>query len=111
MAIEEKYDEVKALINLGKEKGYLLYDEVNDMLPSEVSSSEELDELFDAFGNAGIDVVESEDKYKELKEAGIVSCDHRAGAGAVDLVLAPLDTLRNLDFAFTREKGNSAHFT
>ena len=72
MAIEEKYDEVKTLINLGKEKGYLLYDEVNDLLPSEVSSSEELDELFDVFGNAGIDVVESEDKYKELKATGVV---------------------------------------
>ena len=72
MSIEEKYDEVKALITLGKEKGYLLYDEVNDMLPSEVTSSEELDELFDAFGSHGIDVVESEDKYKELKETGEV---------------------------------------
>jgi len=72
LAIEEKYDEVKTLITLGKEKGYLLYDEVNDLLPSEVSSSEELDELFDVFGNAGIDVVESEDKYKELKAAGVV---------------------------------------
>jgi RNA polymerase primary sigma factor len=70
LSIEEKYDEVKALITLGKEKGYLLYDEVNDMLPSEVHTSEELDELFDAFGNHGIDVVESEDKYKELKDAG-----------------------------------------
>jgi len=72
LSIEEKYDEVKALITLGKEKGYLLYDEVNDMLPSEITSSEELDELFDAFGSHGIDVVESEDKYKELKETGEV---------------------------------------
>ena len=71
MAIEKRYDEVKALITLGKEKGYLLYDEVNDMLPSEVSTSEDLDELFDAFGNHGIDIVESEDKYKEMKAAGL----------------------------------------
>jgi RNA polymerase primary sigma factor len=86
MAIEEKYDEVKALITLGKEKGYLLYDEVNDMLPSEVSTSEDLDELFDAFGNAGIDIVESEDKYKELKASG------QAGLGTksdVELDLTP----------------------
>jgi RNA polymerase primary sigma factor len=86
VAIEEKYDEVKALITLGKEKGYLLYDEVNDMLPSEVSTSEDLDELFDAFGNAGIDIVESEDKYKELKASG------QAGMGTkseVELDLTP----------------------
>jgi len=71
LAIEEKYDEVKTLITMGKERGYLLYDEINELLPSEVNSSEELDELFDVFGNAGIDVVESEDKYKELKATGV----------------------------------------
>ncbi len=86
LVIEERYDEVKALITLGKEKGYLLYDEVNDMLPSEVSTSEELDELFDAFGNAGIDIVESEDKYKELKAAGLAGMGKQ---GEVELDLTP----------------------
>jgi RNA polymerase primary sigma factor len=86
LAIEEKYDEVKALITLGKEKGYLLYDEVNDMLPSEVSTSEDLDELFDAFGNHGIDIVESEDKYKELKASGLAGMGKQ---GDVELDLTP----------------------
>ena len=49
LSIEEKYDEVRQLINIGKEKGYLLYDEVNELLPSEITSSDELDDLFDAF--------------------------------------------------------------
>ena len=48
MSIEEKYDEVRQLITVGKEKGYLLYDEVNELLPSEITSSEELDDLFAA---------------------------------------------------------------
>jgi DNA-directed RNA polymerase sigma subunit (sigma70/sigma32) len=86
LAIEERYDEVKALITLGKEKGYLLYDEVNDMLPSEVSTSEDLDELFDAFGNHGIDIVESEDKYKEMKAAGLTGMGKQ---GEVELDLTP----------------------
>ena len=42
MSIEEKYDEVRQLIQVGKEKGYLLYDEVNEALPSEITSAEEL---------------------------------------------------------------------
>ena len=46
LSIEEKYDEVRQLINIGKEKGYLLYDEVNELLPAEITSSEELDDLF-----------------------------------------------------------------
>src|SRR5881394_4102128 len=41
MSIEEKYDEVRQLINIGKEKGYLLYDEVNELLPSEITSRDE----------------------------------------------------------------------
>ena len=38
LSIEDKYDEVRQLITMGKEKGYLLYEEVNDMLPSEIST-------------------------------------------------------------------------
>ena len=67
MSIEEKYDEVRQLISIGKEKGYLLYDEVNELLPSEITSSDELDDLFSTFGSAGIEVVDSEQKYREDK--------------------------------------------
>src|SRR6187551_2920191 len=67
LSIEEKYDEVRQMINVGKEKGYLLYDEVNELLPSEITSSEELDELFNAFGSAGIEVVDSDKAYRDDK--------------------------------------------
>ena len=67
MSIEEQYDEVRQLIAIGKEKGYLSYDEVNELLPAEITSSAELDALFSMFGNAGIEVVESEQKYREDK--------------------------------------------
>ena len=49
LVIEEKYDQVSQLINTGKERGYLLYDEVNDILPVEVHSSEEIDNLLSTF--------------------------------------------------------------
>ena len=65
MSIEEKYDEIKQLIAIGKEKGYLLYDEVNELLPADITSSEELDDLFSTFGNAGIEVVDSEKAYRD----------------------------------------------
>ena len=58
LAIEEKYDQVRQLITLGKERGYLLYDEVNDTLPVEVHSSEEIDDLLSTFERYGIDVYE-----------------------------------------------------
>jgi len=65
--LEEKYDEVRHLIEIGKEKGFLLYDEVNEILPPEITKSEQLDELFTAIVNAGIEVVDSEQKYRERK--------------------------------------------
>jgi RNA polymerase primary sigma factor len=67
LSIEEKYDEIRQLISIGKEKGYLLYDEVNELLPSDLTSSEDLDDLFSTFGSAGIEVVDSEQKYREDK--------------------------------------------
>src|SRR6195256_1699202 len=61
--LEEKYDGVQKLIDIGKEKGYLLYDEVSDLLPPEISSSaEDLDDLFSAFGTAGIEVIDTNDQ-------------------------------------------------
>ena len=58
LVIEEKYDQVRQLIGIGKERGYLLYDEVNDLLPPEVHSSEEIDEVLSAFERYGIDIYE-----------------------------------------------------
>jgi RNA polymerase primary sigma factor len=59
LAFDEKFDQVNKLITLGKEKGYLLYDEVNDLLPSDVHSAEDLDDLLSMFDSAGIEVLES----------------------------------------------------
>jgi RNA polymerase primary sigma factor len=70
LSIEDKYDEVRQLITLGKEKGYLLYEEVNEMLPSEVSSPDELDDIFSMFGQMGIEIVDSDQKFRDGKQEG-----------------------------------------
>ncbi len=62
--IEDKYSAVKQLVELGKEKGYLLYDEIYEMLPDEVVSlTEELDEIYIRFGELGIDVIDRPERY------------------------------------------------
>jgi RNA polymerase primary sigma factor len=68
VGIEDKYEEVRHLINIGREKGYLVYDEVNDILPEEVSSPEEIDDIFLLFDQLGIEVVDSEAGYKRKDE-------------------------------------------
>ncbi len=69
LVIEEKYDQVRQLINMGKERGYLLYDEVNDILPAEVHSSEEIDDLLSTFERYGIDVYEDVSSAKVARAA------------------------------------------
>ena len=56
--IEDEYGHVQQLILLGKERGYLLYDEVNDSLPAEVTSSQEIDDLLSILERQGIDIHE-----------------------------------------------------
>ena len=80
LSIEEKYDEVRQLITMGKEKGYLLYEEVNDLLPSDMGSSDELDDIFSMFGSMGIEVVDSEQKFREKSEEEGVELDLTPGA-------------------------------
>src|SRR4030095_4189850 len=97
LSIEEKYDEVRQLITMGKEKGYLLYEEVNDMLPSEISSSDELDDIFSMFGSMGIEVVDSEQKFREGK-------DGEEGA-ELDLTPGTLDKTNDPVRMYLREMG------
>ncbi len=51
--------EVKKLIDLGKEKGYLTYDDVNDMLPADIVSADQIDDVMSIFGEMDIEVIDS----------------------------------------------------
>jgi RNA polymerase primary sigma factor len=97
LSIEEKYDELRQLITLGKEKGYLLYEEVNEMLPSEISSSDELDGIFSMFGSMGIEVVDSEQKFREKAEA--------EDGAELDLTPGALDKTNDPVRMYLREMG------
>jgi len=64
-AVEQKYPAVKQLIELGKEKGYLLYDEIYEMLPDEVIGlPDELDDIYVAFSDLGIEVIDRPERYQ-----------------------------------------------
>ncbi|MFQ5692921.1 MAG: RNA polymerase sigma factor region1.1 domain-containing protein, partial [Nitrospinota bacterium] len=60
MSNQERLHEVKQLISLGKEKGYLTYEEVNDFLPPEVVSPEQIDDIMMVFGEMDIDVIDKD---------------------------------------------------
>src|SRR5262245_17365945 len=91
--LDNKYDDrLQKLIDIGKEKGYLLYDEVSDMLPPEiVASPDDLDELLSAFGTAGIEVIATDDRnFAALdKIPGEKKFDTEAGEEGMELDLTP----------------------
>ncbi len=64
MAIEDKYEEdIQKLIDTGKEKGYLTYNEVNDLIPGDLHSPDDLDDLITTIGTQGIDISEDGPKF------------------------------------------------
>ena len=64
MAKEIQSDEFKKLILLGEEKGFLTYDDVNDMLPPDVTSSDQIDDIIMLFGEKNIDIIDTEQGEK-----------------------------------------------
>jgi RNA polymerase primary sigma factor len=68
--VEAKYDEVRQLLALGKERGFLAYDEINESLPDEISSSpDEIEEVFSLLEAHGITVVDA-DAREQLGPGG-----------------------------------------
>ncbi len=59
--------EVKALMERGREKGFLTYDEVNDALPSD-TSSDQIDDVMSMFGEHDIEVVDGAEKKMKLPD-------------------------------------------
>jgi len=72
--IEDGFGDFRQLILIGKERGYLLYDEINDSLPADVLSSQEIDDLLSTLERQGIEI------YEDIATANAT----RAAANAVE---------------------------
>jgi RNA polymerase primary sigma factor len=62
---------LQKIVELGRQKGYLTYDEVNDLLPENLSSSEEIDKLFQLLGDEDIQVVEGQEEKGIEKQPSV----------------------------------------
>jgi RNA polymerase primary sigma factor len=70
VASEEKFGRLRALMDSGKEKGFVLYDEVNELLPDDISSGPELEDLLADLDTAGVEILEEPKKLEEGDEYG-----------------------------------------
>jgi RNA polymerase primary sigma factor len=103
--IEEKYDELKELIDLGKERGYLLYDEINNTLPDEISeSADSLDDIFKRFDSIGIKVVETDEKFEQPEDELKQDTDSKAEE-TKEVTLEPFERTTDPVRMYLREMG------
>jgi RNA polymerase primary sigma factor len=84
LAIDDKFeDDITNLIETGKEKGYLTYGDVNDMIPDDLGTADDMDDLLTTIGSQGIDLREGPefpgDKDFEIEEGEDVELDLTPG--------------------------------
>ncbi len=90
---------------MGKERGYLLYDEVNDLLPEGICSSDELDSIFSLFGSAGIEVIDTEQKFQDDGKRDDKRDEGAGDEGEFDLGSLTLDKTNDPVRLYLREMG------
>ncbi len=83
MAIDDKYDGLQRLVQMGKEKGYVLYDEVSEVLPGELPGGNELEDVLAGLDVAGIEILEEPKDFEKKLDEGeeILDLEIPAGLG------------------------------
>ncbi len=73
--VKPEMEDIKRLISVGKEKGYLTYDEVNEALPEDIVSPEKLDDMMMIFDEMDIEIVDSEQQVQVVRETAVVDSE------------------------------------
>src|SRR5688500_15584550 len=115
MTEEPKLEELDRLISMGKQKGFLTYDEVNDALPSDIVSLDQLDDIMMMFGSLDIEVVDSA-KAGRLpsevqRQAPAADDDDDGPAEPIDLTPGPVGRTEDPVRLYLREMGRVALLT
>ncbi len=90
MALEEKFEGLQRLVQIGKEKGYVLYDEVNELLPGDVPGGVELDEVLAGLDTAGIEILEEPKDFEKKIDEGEELIDLELPAGLGEKINDPV---------------------
>ena len=118
--IQEQQDQVRLLIKLGKEQGYLLYDQVNDAFAAEEHTNEEIDSAFTAFESEGIALYEDASDAKlahpapDIAEPADVRPHHEAASSEdaeLDQTASPPEKTSDPVRVYLREMGLVALLT
>jgi RNA polymerase primary sigma factor len=118
MSEEPKLEELDRLITMGKQKGFLTYDEVNDALPSDIVSLDQLDDIMMMFGAMDIEVVDSakagrlpSEVGRERQQQPAEEPDEDGPAEPIDLTPGPVGRTEDPVRLYLREMGRVALLT
>jgi RNA polymerase primary sigma factor len=114
MADEPKLEELDKLIAMGKQKGFLTYDEVNDALPSDIVSLDQLDDIMMMFGAMDIEVVDSSKAGRlpsEMAEDKPEPEEDEPADAPIDLTPGPVGRTEDPVRLYLREMGRVALLT
>jgi RNA polymerase primary sigma factor len=108
--LQEKYEQVRNLIHLGKDRGFLLLDEVNEILPAGEHTAEEIDDLFSTVERNGIhihqDVAEADSRSApQIAEPRAFEQEVDRAEPDPDLTAGPLDKSIDPVRTYLREMG------
>jgi RNA polymerase primary sigma factor len=90
VAIDDKFDGLQRLVELGKEKGYVLYDEVSEVLPNDLPAGSELEEVLAGLDGAGIEILEEPKDFEKKAEEAEEFLDLELPAGVGEKVNDPV---------------------
>ncbi|MBI4593861.1 MAG: RNA polymerase sigma factor RpoD, partial [Candidatus Rokubacteria bacterium] len=116
MSEEPKLEELERLISMGKQKGFLTYDEVSDALPSDMVSLDQLDDIMMMFGSMDIEVVDSAAKAARLpsevqRQVPAEESDDEGGGDSIDLTPGPVGRTEDPVRLYLREMGRVSLLT
>jgi RNA polymerase primary sigma factor len=108
MSKKDTIDQVTQLIDMAKEKGFLTYEEVNDILPSDVVSPDQLDDLMIMFGEMDIEVVEGAQKIRipKRKLNKVPAVAEEEVAAEEETAKGPFEKLNDPVRMYLREMGS-----
>ncbi|MEE8381329.1 MAG: RNA polymerase sigma factor RpoD [Thermodesulfobacteriota bacterium] len=108
MSKKDTIDQVTQLIDMAKEKGFLTYEEVNNILPSDVVSPDQLDDLMIMFGEMDIEVVEGAQKIRipKRKLSKVPAVAEEEVAAEEETAKGPFEKLNDPVRMYLREMGS-----
>ena len=95
--IDSANKDVKKLLQKAKERGYVTYDEINEAMPEDQMSSEQIEDTMATLSEMGVNIVEHEEELEEESSSATSKLPVTTGSKEVTSTGSGQDTLDRTD--------------